>query len=444
MANGNLADALRVARAAVEQRPNDIVWRERLAQVAEFSSKPAEALEQWRYLAIRTGSEKAFQAILRIAPGLNDDEALLLAWRRTAEQQPAGANLGAKDWRTIAELFERVGRPAEGVAFLEARHAASGDPAILDTLAWLEERMGRVDQAIRAYERLIAASGATAERAVKLATLYFLRADFSRAFRLLDSLKDKVPADAVEYWKMLAELAWDLQEDDAARTAYGKLAARDKPEPADLDRLVQLLRPRQPEEAVRLAEMAWRRFRSVPSLLLALEYHSERRDSRALKRLFEDIGPADEARLRGNSLFYVLRASYYQSVRQIPLAQADYRRALAIAPESTEVRISYLWFLIDAKLLEDLRRQLRAWTVEANRNSAWWDVVAAGYTAIGNPRIALSFMGRQANAKSGDYLWLAGYADVLEEAGQGGMAWRVRRRLAPSGESRGRPANRAN
>ena len=46
LANGNIADAFRVAQAAVAQRPDDLAWRERMARAAEWSRQPAAALEQ--------------------------------------------------------------------------------------------------------------------------------------------------------------------------------------------------------------------------------------------------------------------------------------------------------------------------------------------------------------------------------------------------------------
>ena len=87
LANGNVADAWRVAEAAVAQRPNDMAWREKLAKSSEWSGKPDIALTHWVFMARKTASQDAFRAILRLAPGLRDDDRLFDRARRRIEQR---------------------------------------------------------------------------------------------------------------------------------------------------------------------------------------------------------------------------------------------------------------------------------------------------------------------------------------------------------------------
>ena len=86
LANRNVRDAYRVAEAAVQQAPHDLTWRERLAQVAEWDGKPALALQQWLHIARAGRRADPWQAVLRIAPGANDDAALLEAQQYFVEQ----------------------------------------------------------------------------------------------------------------------------------------------------------------------------------------------------------------------------------------------------------------------------------------------------------------------------------------------------------------------
>ena len=46
-----LKDAYELAEAAVQQVPNRLAWRKRLAQVAEWTGRPTVALKQWRAMA---------------------------------------------------------------------------------------------------------------------------------------------------------------------------------------------------------------------------------------------------------------------------------------------------------------------------------------------------------------------------------------------------------
>ena len=58
---------------------------------------------------------------------------------------------------------------------------------------------------------------------------------------------------------------------------------------------------------------------------------------------------------------------------------------------------------------------------------ALWGPVGAGFALLSNARDALPYYARQAAAHRDDYLWQVGYAQVLEEAKQADMAWRIRR-----------------
>lgn len=433
LANGNVADALRVADAAVAQRPNDLAWRRRLAQVSEWSSRPQDALRQWLTIARQsTGSaaDEAWSAVMRLAPGLQDDESLLAAWQREAARRA----LTQDELQRVAGLYEALGRPSDGVTFLNEQFSRRTNPAILDAMAALQERSGRVDDAIATLDRLRALPGTKPDtaQALRLATLLFLRSNFTRAYRVLQDLRDTLPANLRDedgaYWKLLADLAWQLQDDAGATEAYGRLQAGGRASADDVERLVQLLRDSQPAEARRLAQFSWNQWRSISGLLVALELGNNARDYRTMKALMDDVRPEDESRLEGNSYYYTLRAVYYQGIGDRRGAMAEYRRAMQAQPEDGDLRLSYLWLLIDGREPSErgeLRQRLREWGT--SDVAAWWNAYAAGNIALGEPLRALPWLSRQAATHAEDYLWLANYAETLDEAGQAGMAERVRR-----------------
>lgn len=424
LANGNVADAYRVAAAAVAQRPDDVVWRRKLAQTAEWNGQPQEALQQWLLLAKRTDADDAWKAVLRLAPGLQDNETLLAAWTREAGLR----QLTAPEIKRISEIYELLGRPADGIAFLNAQYQRRNDAAILETIADLQERSGRIDDAIASMERLLKAEANNPGRAVRLATLLFLRSEFARAYAVLQPLRTLAANEAVGYWKLLADLAWQLQDDTTATEAYGRLQDTGSASGPDVERLVTLLRPTHPDDARRMATFAWNRFRSLSGFMIALELNNEQRDYAAAKRLLEELRPEEEAALAGNGYYFVLRAAYFQSQGNSKQAMAEYRRALTANPDNGDLRLSYLWLLIDTRESRELRERLREWSGSPYAGiPAWWDAYAAGWLVLGEPRRALPWMSRQAAAHANDYLWLANYAETLEEAGQTGMAVRVRR-----------------
>ena len=421
--NQNLNDAYRVAAAAVYQVPNDITWRERLAQISEWSDRPNDALQQWLYIARRTGRPEAWQAVLRLAPGLFDDEALLEALRYQATR----AKLTDDQVRAVVDAYERVGRPREGIAFLEREYARRPSPILLDQQAYLMERMGDLDGAIAAYRRLIDRYGATTDRIAKLASLLIARGNPKEAYALLERHSKNVPPQDADYWRLLSELAWQLQEDVGAERAYRVLADTGKATPDDIERLITLVQARQPDIAAQLAEAAYARYGTPQFLMIALRIHSERRDWVALRRLFSSMTPEAQRTLERDAEFLLLRAEYRAATGSPDLALADYRGALRIDPANRYARIALLWFLIDRRDITALKAEMREATARGKNDPEFDGVLGAAWLTLGEPARAVEYFARVLKRNPDDYLWLMNYADALEQNNQADMAWRVRR-----------------
>lgn len=422
LANGNLEDAFRVAEAAVAQRPEDLAWREKLARVAEWSRRPAEALDQWLYLA-QHGREDAWQGVLRLAPGLGADETLFLAMRHRVERKDASP----AELRQFAALYERLGRPRDGIAWFAARYASTRQVVALELAANLADRSGERDKAIEFNQQLIAVQGPSEERLLRTATLLVLAGKFRAAHDLLNGFRSRVRPEAGEYWDLLGDLAWRLQEDESAIFAYRALSTRKEADPGEFDRLVTLLRDSSPEEAARVAEFGYERFHTPGLLLTALEIHWERKNLPRLRALFAGIDAQAEKGFATIPFFYSLRAQFRQAEGDLKGARADLTQAIAIAPQNLELKTALAWLLIDARDNAALRKQLDEIARSAGDARDTRALQAAGWITLGEPRRALPFYSRLVQDKPEDYLQLMGYADALEQAGREGDSARVRR-----------------
>lgn len=421
LANANVGDARRVAEAAVRQRPDDIAWRRRLAQTSEWTGHPREALGHWSIIAHRTQSGEAWEALLRLAPGLQEYDLLIEAWLREAGSR----RLTIAEAKHVAEIHEIVGRAAGAIAFLKRQYDRHGEIAYLDLAAAAEERAGRIDEAINTIQRAYSLGPDDVDRSLRFAMLLVLRSRFSEAYEVLLRLVDSVVASDTVYWKTLADLAWQLQEDEMAKKAYGQLQTSGVAQADDVERLIGLLRPTRPEEARRLAFFAWQQWRSVSGLITALELANEARDYPGMRTLLDQAGGDAGQALQDNAYYFTLRAAYFQATGERAAAAAEMRRAMAVDAGNAELQLSYLWLLIDAREAHELRQRLQEWS--GRNEPSWWDAYAAAWQVLGEPRRALPWLMRQAAGKAGDYLWLTNYAGTLEDAGQPAMAERVRR-----------------
>jgi Tfp pilus assembly protein PilF len=423
MSNGKLEDAFRVAEAAVRQSPKEKIWHKRLAELSEWLGRPEIALREWKWLLKRDGNRAALLAVLRLAPMINDYDALLDGWKRMAElQEPDEAQS-----ENMAALFEQTGRHREGSRYFEDRYAANHRIAHLEIAARLAEHGGDDDRARRLYFKLLDRTGVNADLTIKIVNIYLRKGEYRKAYDLLQKNRNHAGENDADYWKAMADLAWQLQQDSDALNSYRRLSDTGKLAREDIARLIYLLGDSKQEEKAALAELAYRRFDDREMLLRALEIYAARGDMAAQKRLFESVAARNNVDLSGTPRYYLLRAAYQQANGDFSAARADYRRAVALSPDDPDTVNGIMWFLIDGHDEAGLREMIALIVARGEQNEAeYWGVLAAAYQVIGQPKQAAAYYTRQVKQGKQDFLWLVNYADALEQAGQEGAADRVR------------------
>ncbi len=423
LANRELDEAWRVAASAVRQAPDNAAWRQRLAQVSEWSGRPQEALRHWRWLAEHGVQGEATDALLRLAPGLFDDEALIIGLRQRVAERPGDDRLlGA-----LVDAYERIGDPEAAIAYLREVARRRPERAVLQALADIAERAADLPLAIATLREMDARFGADVARAFKRSGFHLLRGELRLAYEALDSARDQALPSDVTYWRRLGNIAQMLQRDDTAEVAYARLINGGTASASDYDVLIDLLAAEEPARAADLAVQAWRHFPAPDRLLRALDLYAVAGAWSSFGRLLGELDAAALASAQADPRFLRLRARYFRETGKGAAALADLRQLLVLTPQDAEAREAYLWQLIDRRDTTTLRRVLaRNETVWA-RDPALHDVLAAAWMALSLPRVALDrYLSPRVAAHRGDFLWMMNLADAYEQDQQTDRAWRLR------------------
>lgn len=425
LGNRDLPHALKLAQIAVSQAPNNAVWRERLAHVAEWSNQPQLALVQWRWLATHQGNESAWQAWMRLAGGLFDYAAQVIGleheWKRQGNDEQYA--------RKIVQLYEYLGQPEDALAWLDRNGNEAQRPELLLLSAELLTRMGRDAEAINRYRRYLNRNTASPELAVTIAGMMQRAGLYQEAFEVLERSRPQAHAEDKLFWLNLGELAWRLKHYDQAIIAYRILSDAPDAELFQQERLFQALKHKDPRLAAQTAEQYWLKTGRIDLFMHAVDTYAELDDWPAVQRLYK-ITDAPKWRDYDNNLrFVAVRAEMYKHTGNFKAAERDYRFLIKRYPANAGIKESFLWLLLDSRQFAQLEHFMQQWSRLVPGAPNLWDVYAAGYLALGRPNHALALYNRMAKTNIQDELWMLNYAITLESGGQPDLAWQIRRQI---------------
>lgn len=435
--NRKLEDAWLVAASAARHAPGDTAWQRRLATVSEWTARPGTALDSWLRLANATGDEEAWANVLRLAPGLFDDRALIAAIRHQISRRPGDIKL----LRELVAAHERVGEPELAIAYLQVMsRGKSRQPEILEMLAELSERAGQTETALQSWEKLFSMPDQlTPARALRVAVMLLIRGRYQESLAWLERAQSRAGTaspDEIEYWRLTGQLAELQQRDGQAVKAFRRLLETEEAQPADYDALIRLLAPSVPVEAATLSVDAWHKFDEARYLIQAMTLYALHNRWQDIGRLLSQLDPAPDAprralkAVRMQPEFLRLAGAYQQNTGNIELARRSFEAGLRLAPDSADMQQALIWLLIDSNDAPALRKLLGKHERRWSANPALHDTLASAYQALSLPRIALvRYLTPRLDSHRHDLLWMMNYADALDQNQQSNLAWRLRRQL---------------
>ncbi|WP_421706323.1 tetratricopeptide repeat protein [Alloalcanivorax xenomutans] len=422
--SGNLHRARQVVENALYWRPDDPLWIERMALVTGWQGDTEASLAAWLRLAEKGHDPEAWQHVLILAPQTFDFELLLKARRRMLRADPDSPDLVRK----VAREYELLGRPEEGVAFLEQWHRTHPSRAVLRELQQLAEHLGRDNEAASYYRRYMDRYGVVPEMATRLADLLWLQGKRERAYQGLRGDAEALPYEA-PITRRLAVMATELGDWDTALDAYGRLDRNGDARVSDYYQYIALARFHAPRRIAGILDRLWQSTGRPEMAVGMLSALAARGEHQAIDAFFASLNPEQLERLSGNPAFLRFLADYRQHKGDLPGTRQALTRALALAPEEAQTRIAWLWLLISDGDDDELRGRLNRWEPKSRQDERFWMPLAAAHMALDQPEQALRY--ELALLRQAPRQWTRrwSYAQALIAAGREQQAWPVMREL---------------
>lgn len=408
---GDLRDAFSVAYAAVKQLPENLYWREKLYQVARWRGFDDVAMEQLLFLVMKTKNIRYVNFGIEMAEQLGDPEILRNLLKIKANISPLTSNDSLK----LAASHENMGDPERAVIYLKKQWKKNKKIVYLRRLADVYARMGAIKLESDVLSSLRKYDSKSPAAAVREAQVYYSRNKLSVAFDILESVKRYAKPTDTKYWELYADVAWQLQKMDQALRAYKILDKSNRLSDLAMRRYITLVGRYNVHQALDLTVAAWKEYKQPVFLIWFVEYSLKVQDWHAFGQLYQRFGGTAKNLLENMSSYQTASIQALLSQKKYRKAHVAYLKAIQKEPSNADLKLSYLWFLIDRKHRLELRQRLFQWQSLKYSNDNFTLAFAVGYRILGEKRQALWLLYQGLPAHMNDVVYLTNYLDQLME-----------------------------
>ncbi len=425
LANGDLEEAYQLAQRISTANPKDLQWQRRLARASDWSNRPSEAYKAWKVLYRSKDRDKeVMKAIRRLANYFNDAPVQL---ELLQSQIKAGKRLTPADADNLITLYERSYRATEGARYLEQLYHRYRFPFLGKKAAELYGRAGHDEQSLRMYRALNKQNPADRENLLTAVKLEIRLGHYKESLQRLKTYYSYAQDDDFAYWQTLGDMAWMLQDNKTATSAYSHLSLSPQATEEERIRTFELLLQENP---LRAADIAVRFYHAgAPAIWLqrALGIYVDRSEWRAASQILTLANNKDQRRLQQDPRYLVLRSQVTAHFNKTALAAQDMLHAIALDPESDELLISALWLFSD--IGDRVKLQQLVKELPQSPPPAYWHVLAVSYQELGSQARALEYYRLLLQRTPQDAALQLEYAELLQRNGNAAEATRIRHTL---------------
>ncbi len=334
----DLESAIKVLQEVVQRFPQNPRWWDLYGQALTWNNMEQKAmdayLEGYRKTGDKNLAKKAFE--LSLATSRFDVARDLMG----VAEAPSGVR---------AYILNQLG-DVDGL--LEVLGSMRTRESLL-TKAQVEFAIGRIEEAkntIHEYQRLY---GQDEKSILLLANMYYSKREFEEALSVLKAYLPRAKAEEVEFFRVLSDTAWMLQDYKTALVASERLIQLEKAEDSDYERLSDIYLRLDPKRSVYYALEGYTKSESVVLLKKAVFYAFSSGLYQDVIRIFRDH--RDILNDDVNML-----SSYLISLRQTGRQEESIEelKKLLIDLQEPDLISLYIYFLVEGHKVRDLQKAL--------------------------------------------------------------------------------------
>lgn len=419
-----LQDAYRLAYTAVQQRPDDVIWRQRLIRVAGWLGQRNEVLRQWHWLA-EHGDQQAIGKTVQLAVSLSRPDLVVKLLGPAAR----AGQLKEKEWKSLIFAYGELGEPEQALADIDIALKRAGLRSyLLQQKAYLSYQMGAIQESLEALQSSARLYGSSPSLAVEEARLLSMQGEYHLAFAAMEKVHAQATLEDVPFWRLYAVLAWEIHNNPAAFQAEKTLYLLGAANEYDLQRLVVLSSTDQLGAALSVAEYGWRHYHLPWFYFESLYNAGQSKEWSVLGKLLSSVSAKDPDGLRNYAAYWMAMGQWANARKDYTLAGQAYAEILHRNPDDDLAQNDLLWMLIDNRQTRILRALLAGNVLRPPTSLR--EAVLNALELLERSRQALLLTNLSSPASANHPQNLLNRASLWDSAGYSGLAWSLRRQAA--------------
>jgi len=341
----DLKSAYKVADIGVHTYPNSYYWNQKMAQVAQWNNKLAQSMQYLKKAYALSANPDIEDKLIDYGTASFQYEEIepLVVSRLKRDHSEKNINL-------MIFVYKKIGVPEKILTILDEEYKQDPKNTLFLTKALqISLEMGSLEDAQR-YVRLIESHEPySKEDAALLARYYYIKRDIPKSYDvLLHARKDDNEKfeHIIKFYELKSDLGWYLQKNLEAAEASKELMKRDKARLVDYERISFVYKESNPTLAVKAVRDGFKKyhlsylFYSYANDAINMQKFDELRD--LMKQVSKD-NPA----FSKEALFWIIKAKVYGHYKLRDKEEEALLKALELAPNSYQVKVSLLWHFVD-------------------------------------------------------------------------------------------------
>ena len=385
--SNDLEHAYQTAKLGYKKHPNSIYWNQKMAEICKWSGRSRESIKYMKFLYFKKHDPKLAKEIIDFGLGTYQYEQLKELVTQEVKRSPSKENI-----EMMAYIYSQLGEPEEAAALFEKFYEKDNThPEYLDKALQLYMQSGNLDAAQKIVHIIEQKSLYSFHNIKLIAYFYYSKRSVEHAFKTLTQITETKEYDK-QYLQLLSDLGWYLEHFKAASAASLELIGHNDGRLVDYERVIAFEKQHNKELAAKMSLKAYKKFHLSYLFYLFANEMIHEKDLSSLRNAIAEIDKEKESPLQRDAHYWLLKAMLYHKAGEEALTKEALQKAIALKPNSLEIRFSVLSYYQDFEMYDALRQELANLSTDITLPHEFYFAMASFAFAVHDINLANYYM----------------------------------------------------